>query len=468
MHSPWPTLDVLVRTLAVVLAAGALSACSDIYKPLETRIDATARALTLEVTLSERIATVGIAHVRVTLPVKTVDSLELRYGRTPSALDQSVKLDATQLLDGTLRTLILGLKQDTEYYAQVVASHGDEVTHSDKTTFITGALPNGLPPVTQITYHPDASYGGFTVGCTGAGFGDSVVWILDPDGDYVWAYPIADTPVAMCSRARLSYDGHHLWVGNVNMLTKKGALMRVSMDGMGDPLHFSLPGRHHDFAILPSGNIAYFAQANGGGLIGEDKHDIIMELDPNTGTSVELYDQKADFGALFGTDIAHTNYISYVPELQALSFSMRQISTIALVSYPQGRLLSTFGGPQTSYERMNWSVQHGHHLTADRLYVFANQGSPGDEANSRVLGYHYDQTTGAAVQTLEYVSGEGSITFGEVRQLPNHNLFVTYSNAGILQEINAEGHLVAEIRLGPVGYTEHRRSLYGPPPPYGE
>ena len=52
--------------------------------------------------------------------------------------------------------------------------------------------------------------------------------------------------------------------------------------------------------------------------------------------------------------------------------------------------------------------------------------------------------------------------------MPNGNTLVTYSNAGVLHEVNAAGDLVQATTTTPVGYTTRRHTLYGPPPPYGE
>ena len=54
-----------------------------------------------------------------------------------------------------------------------------------------------------------------------------------------------------------------------------------------------------------------------------------------------------------------------------------------------------------------------------------------------------------------------------MKELPNGNLFVTYSDNGVFHEITATGTRSAQITTtSPVGYSEHRATLYGPPPPY--
>ncbi|HSY40551.1 MAG TPA: hypothetical protein VLA79_13515, partial [Polyangia bacterium] len=57
--------------------------------------------------------------------------------------------------------------------------------------------------------------------------------------------------------------------------------------------------------------------------------------------------------------------------------------------------------------------------------------------------------------------------FGDVKELPNGNLWVTYSITGAFHEITPTGTLLRQVTTTTaVGYSEHRASLYGAPPPY--
>ena len=310
--------------------------------------------------------------------------------------------------------------------------------------------------------------------------GDSSTYaaILDADGDFVWAYDVSDTVVSTCSSARMSIDGRYMWIGNFSNVSDDGALLRVSMDGL-ESESYSLPGRHHHFAVLPSGNILYQAQENGGGCGvdgsgscnggpgtgNQEGADLLMELDPETGMSTELYNENTDFSAEIDEYGAHTNYVSYVPHLEAISFSMRHMSAIGLLSYPGMELLAVFNGPDAVDEfGLDWEVQHGHHFAEDRLLVFNNTST----GKSNILGVSFDLMAGTASSETVIANGGTSLAFGDIQQLANGNLMVTYSTSGVIEEVDASGSVLQRLEATEaVGYAVRRKTLYGPPPPYG-
>ncbi|MBN1612324.1 MAG: hypothetical protein JW940_37180, partial [Polyangiaceae bacterium] len=80
----------------------------------------------------------------------------------------------------------------------------------------------------------------------------------------------------------------------------------------------------------------------------------------------------------------------------------------------------------------------------------------------------YDLQAKTATEEPDYSSGVSSMAFGDVKELPNGNYFVTYSTSAVMQEIDSSLKLLREIETSEsIGYTEHRASLYGKPPPYG-
>lgn len=415
------------------------------------------------------IGTVGIVQWSIDAPI---DSAYIDFGRDQNNFEYRAPVD---LAEPGYRTLLLGMKPSTTYYAQIVAQAGVNTYTSDVYPVETDALLNGLPVFNVNDVDATALYagGGFTVNCTGitaggfggGGGGRSFAFILDKDADLVWAYELTDTVTAGCSRARLSFDGKSMWSGNFSNVSPDGALMRVTLDGLGEPETYSLPGRNHDFAMLPNGHVLYFEQQNGGGYTnGSEGPDTIKELDPETGMTTELYDETRDFAAqIEESNGAHTNYVTYVPELDAISFSLRHSSTIGLISYPDAELLAVFGGPLSTFD-ISWNIQHGHHVLADHILIFNNEGTNG---GSSILGYQFDIATSSATKYFDYSSGNSSGAFGDVKELPNGNLFVTYSTSGVLHEVNADGELLREITTSEsLGYSEHLGALYGSPPPF--
>lgn len=432
----------------------------------------------INVTQSPIIGTVASVEFSVGLPLTQAS---VQFGRTEGIWEYEAPVD--DLAGATHQALLLGMKPGTTYAARIVAESGGSVISSPVFPVETGFLPNGLFGV--VTTNPAAGTlaGGFTITCNGFGnavasSSDTYATILDADGDFVWAYPLGDTPVSTCSSARMSFDGRHMWIGNFSNVTDDGALLRVTMDG-AESESYSLPGRHHHFAILPNGHVLYPAQKNGGGCGvdggsscnggpgtgNQEGADLIMDLDPETGQSTQLYDEDQDFAAEIAEYGAHTNYVSYVPHLSAVSFSMRHMSAIGLLSYPEGELLAVFNGPDSiAGFGVDWEVQHGHQFTEERLLVFNNTTS----GNANILGVSFDlEAETGTVDTL-IAAGGTSLAFGDVQQLEGGNLMVTYSTSGVIEEVDPSGAVLQRMTATEaLGYAVRRKTLYGAPPPFG-
>jgi hypothetical protein len=419
-------------------------------------------AFTVNVSLSTAIATVGIVQWSID---KTIESARIEFGRDPNAFELTAPVDLTE---PSYRTLLLGMKASTTYSLRVVAQGGGQTYTSDVYTVETGFLPNGLPVQTITDRNAAALYagGGFTVGCTGydtfggAGQNRSWVFIFDKDGDQVWALDMSDTAAAGCTRARMSLDGKYMWAGSFGNTTADGALSRVTMDGLGTPQDWVLPGRSHDFAILPNDHVVYFARNNGGA---GQAPESVFEFDPATGMSTKIWDPITDF--TFEDDRGgHANQVNFVPELNALSLSMYFINTVALISYPQGQLLAAFGGDESTFPGMSWDGQHGHDVRADRVAIFNNNGTNG---GASVLRFQYNLGASSVTPLGDYSSGEDSVAFGDVKELPNGNFHVTYSSTSVIHEISPSLELLRTIETNVlIGYVEHRATLYGPPAPF--
>ena len=119
---------------------------------------------------------------------------------------------------------------------------------------------------------------------------------------------------------------------------------------------------------------------------------------------------------------------------------------------------------------IDWNAQHGHHLINPERLLFFNNGGLQETSRTGVaptslaveLQLDLEQMTATRVWT--YDGGLFSQTLGDVQRLANGNTLVTYSNAGVLHEVDPQGELLQtwEFPDG-IGYASHRTSLYGPP-----
>jgi hypothetical protein len=423
---------------------------------------------TINITQSTAVATVEIVSWSVDV---TIDSAVIDFGRDQTNFEFQAPVDLTQ---ANYRTLLLGMKQNTKYYVRITAQGGGKTYVSTVQTVTTGYLPNGLPVFTVTDSNASALYagGGFTVNCFGlagspglpGSTGKTTAFVFDKDGALVWALDLTSTMANNCSRARMSYDGQYMFAGNFANSSTSGVVYRIGMDGMGTGTTWSLPGRSHDFALLPNGNVVYFAMDNMMANTTKAAEEV-MELNVATGASTKIYDEATDFGTLItsGMGMPHTNHITYSPDMKAVTISMLFLNTVAVVSYPGGKLLATFGGTQSDFSGMSWNWEHGHDVHSDHIWIFNNNQS----GNAHVLGFTYNLSGKTATPTLDYNPGIACNTFGDVKELPNGNLYLTYSDTGVFHEITKTGTLLRKVTTTTaIGYSEHRATMYGPPPPF--
>jgi hypothetical protein len=413
-------------------------------------------SFTVSSSLSDAISTVGIVDWSVNV---SADSAYIDFGRT--AGDWEFQAPVTSPSQSN-RTLLLGMKPGTTYSYQVVIQRGGETCSSEVQELTTGAKRNGLPSVTLNTPNASAVYEGFTVLCQfamtfGTG-GGSWTFIFDQDGELVWWYQ--GSGGGDCVRAMMSYDGQYMWMANGNVPgPSSGTLTRVMMDGTNET-SFSVPNRHHDITVMPDESVIYIdydnGQANG--------CDTIRSLNPQTQAKSDVFSvQQANGGS---NPNCHTNAINWWPDHNIFTASVLNWDTIIAFDQ-QGSLQWLIGGSASTYSGASWDNQHNHHYLGTSLVLFNNNGTNG---GSSVLEYQLNGNQ--AQQTMNYASGLQTNSMGDAKRLPNGNTLVTYSNPGVIHEIDASAQLVQEITIGGtsgatgVGYTKRRRTLYGPPPPY--
>lgn len=405
----------------------------------------TTTACTFNVTqsMSPMIPTVGIVEFSVDLPV--IDGATIEYG-----LDTSYGMSApVDLAEPGYRTLLLGMKTQHEYHFRVSATSGGQQCQSEDFSLTTGELPNvlGLPTVTTMGTAEQLA-GGFLITARWGMNNDGPAFILDADNDIVWLYN-GEIDVI---RARMTYDGKAMWIRNTAQEDGTGVIHRVSMDGLNDE-RWEVPRTTHDLAVIPDGKLGLIAHTEG--------CDEVVEFDPSNGTLTSIFNVEQAHGQ---TD-CHVNYLAYSSVDDSFYVSDWTSSTYIKISRT-GQLLWVLNGDAATISGTSWSRQHGIHVLApDHLLIFSN-GEPG--ASSLGLEYMLDEASGTATELWRYDSGVQAQFGGDIQRLDNGNTLITYSSAGVIQELDPEHALLQELTF-PIGttvsYAVKRASLYGGPPP---
>ncbi len=407
----------------------------------------------IDVSLSTAIGTVGI--VEWSVDGITPESATIEFG-----LDESYGTEApVDLSEPGYRTLLLGMKPSTEYHFRIVVDTTGETVESCDCTLTTGPAPNGLPTHTVTTENASAKEGGFTVtsffmGCE--------TFILDEDGDCVWWY---FGGLNMCSRARMSYDGKYMLVRNVNVgnmdgvdVPDDGRIVRVSMDGL-ESENMYLDNSHHDFALLPDGTLTFIEYD------GVSCDDIIeMDAKDNLTQIFHISDHIVP-DTYWGVDGCHSNYINYWPDDDTYTVSV--LNTNQIIKFTRaGELVWILGGDENQFTGdVSWERQHGHDMYDGKLLFFNNGGLGPSSTSARLFSLDEDNLT--VSEDWSYSPGHSSQTLGDAQHLPGGNELITFSNAGVIHEMDPSGNLVEEIFWsgpGGLGYVMRRPTLYGPPP----
>lgn len=427
---------------------------TDITLPVDT-----SGVFEVEASISNAIGTVGIVEW-------SLDRAPLSAARIEFGLDTNYGVSAPVALSAVnFRTLLLGLKPGCTYHFRIRAVVEDTLFLSDDYTIETRGASTSLTRISVNTPMPEHQAGGYTIssffGGSG-GNGETTVFILDRDGAYVWWYSF--TALDVISRARMSADGNYMLAGTLNVRDQgAGAIYQISMDGLRTAV-INLPNRHHDFTVLPDGTIAYIEfETDGTG-----KCDRIMERSPAGETRV-VYAIRDDFSSLAtGEEWCHSNAIHYDVETDAYFLSVLHQNMIIKVNRTSGALEWTLGGELSDFAGASWNRQHGHcKLENGNIILFNNNINIGSfGAGSLVLELAVDESTHRAVEIWRYDGDADSSTLGDVQRLPNGNTLVTYSNSGLMHEVNGATQLVQSFAWasgGGLSYADRRMRLYGAP-----
>jgi len=366
----------------------------------------------------------------------SVKSAYLEFG-----LDTSYGMQApVDLAQPSYRTLLLGMKPSKTYHFRVVASDGSTSHASDDYTIQTGAVTTAVKIGSFDVKQESGRERGFIVLSYWAGTGSSVAFILDADGDIVWAYDLGMT--GGIARARISYDGADLWAVTADNAGQP--IRRVGMDGL-NPQTYSSTKSSHDIAAVSGHTMAYLDYSV--------SCNDIQEIDPS-GTTKKIFTASGVFGSQ-----CHGNAVRYSEAEDVYTYGVvdKDVIRVSRAGQKLWSLADTVAGGNATWGAVN----HGHHLLANSILIFANKG--GANGASAMLEYDF-----SGKKLSSYDAGITSQNLGDVQRLPGGNLLVDFSNADVVHQVSKDGTLLVEIK-GPgsqnkFGYATWRPTLYGPSP----
>ncbi len=407
--------------------------------------------LTANIELSEAIPTVGIVTFSTDMPVET--------GRIEFGLDTTYGMTApVELQEPNYRTLLLGMKQVHEYHYRIIVEGGGTECVSPDMTVTTGALPNVLPDLDVTNFEPEKLQGGFfmTGQYQAQGGSTSPAYVIDKDGDYVWALLIGNYVTGV----RMSYDGKYMWInGTDNTTNGEANIHRVTMDGLVDEdLSEEFGLQDHTITVLPDESVIFYG------------HDATLCANIRArhadGTIEELVNSGDAHGA---PGQCHVNHVEYSPFDDTLIFSDDLHNNYTKITR-SGEVVWVLGGETSQFTGDDqWSRQHGLDALSETRLLFFNNGEARDPNGSIAVEVELDLENMTATKVWEYIHDPPlhNQVLGDVQRMPNGNTVIAYSAQGIVHEVDAEGNLLQEIAWplgGAFGYMHKRDTLYGPPP----
>ena len=388
--------------------------------------------------ISENIPTV--ASVEWTSALSELRDASIQFG-----LDANYGMTApVDLTAPSYRTLLIGMKPARAYHFRIVAHGRTRTCTSDDATLATGPALNGLPALT-ISDHGSEHFAGLLLSSF---ITSGPAFMLDADGEYVWAYGTGEM-----GRAALSHDGKYVWYGAVNVAGTTPSMKRVTLDGL-EETDFTAEffGLHHDFTLLPDDTIAFLAH--------HDDSDVVLEH-AQDGT----VRQVLDVGMVLGSTHTHANSIHY--HLADDTYTLGELAHDSFIKFDRaGHVIWILGGEKSDFsgDGASWDGQHGHELLApDRLLFFSNGAAVG--GTSSALEIQVDLDAATATRVWQYQPGPHCLIYGDVARLDSENTLVTFSTLGVIHEVTPDGSLVRELTWslgGALGYVTPLTTPYPP------
>jgi Arylsulfotransferase (ASST) len=409
---------------------------------------------------SSRIPTVGIVTWSTALP--GVTSAQIDFGLTTS-YGMTAPVD---LNEASYRTLLLGMKPSMTYHYRITASAGGSACTSDDYTIATGALQNGLPFVTVNTNNRAAVSPGFIVTGQYANAAAAPAFILDADAQYVWWYNDGSD----VGGAHMSYDGKYMWIASVNKpdTTASDHTHRVTMDGLSDT-DFTQAFAHHSHQVrpLPDGSVAFFTT----GANGCDDIKVFPANGTPTTAAATLVNARTAHG---GTGACNVDDIEYSPSDDTLIFSDMENDCLTKISRTTGATVWVLNGNQngitSTFTGDLWAGgQFGFHVVGvNELLIFNNNSANlgGTAGGSIALELTLDPVAKTSTKKWSYTASPAIQVdiLGDVERLPNGNTIIDYAIRGTIQEVDASGNVLMQMKSTfNFGFFDKSPTLYGPP-----
>jgi hypothetical protein len=406
--------------------------------------------------VSSKIATVGVVEWALTGSAPSSAKIVFKLKDAASSVLNQGGEAPVNLGKPNHRTLLLGLKQSSDYTFYIEATRDGKTCVSTTYTLpTTGSFAADARPVTVTVAQANRREPGFIVTSSGTSF-PTCAFIFDGDGDLVW---YANAP-ANPTRVQMDYEGDNMWMLSLNIDNWNGEMRYVSMDGEQEQQNVAgLENAHHDFAVMPGGKIAALAWHASG--IDPESELLIRSPDGTVTRSFEIGSN------LYQSDTFHANAIHYLPFDDSFTIADRnpnvfvKVSSTGTVQWQLGGLCNGAPAGRNCYPQ-DWEVVHGHHLLEDGTFLGFNNGYTD---TSHVFEFKLKTTPSSFKVTLvkDYsVSGASSTTLGDVQRLPGGNTLVTYSSDGKIVELDSNWKEVQTFSTR-LGYSNWRPTLYGPP-----
>lgn len=370
----------------------------------------------------------------------------------------------TRAASGTQHeALLVGLRPSTEVAFTVLVDGVPACGGSG--TALTGAFGASLPPAAVALSTPDAADAGLTAVTviTGA---TAAATLLDESGVVVWAAALGGAG-RIPYRVLPSLDGEAVLFNETSAGSQVAAVVyRVELDGSGgDVIH--LPGGHTDFVETEPGAYAMLGfdvrEVEGRTLVGDSivefdaagvSRTVWSTFDSITPDLTRQYDKGWYPGNPEAEDWTHVNALSYDADEGAYYVSITLDDSVARVDRASGEMTWRMGNPGGDFrsaagERL-FARPHSVQRLGDDVIVFNRhsviEGTP-DCGNA--VRVSFDEAAGTAERVWSYEPDTCVPVewLGSAQRLPAGSTVVSFSSAGRLDEVAADGTPMLSLQL---------------------